>query len=68
MMVELEWGGLKQKSSPCDIFNIFAHYFKLNLDETSFLCYEVELKVLGRKDKPRHDKNCSNLRFSITVL
>ena len=36
--------------------------------ETSFLCYEVELKVLGRKDKPRHDKNYSDLRFSTTVL
>ena len=24
--------------SPCDTFTRFAHYFQLNLDETSFLC------------------------------
>ena len=38
------------------------------MDERSFLCYEGELKVLGSKDKLRHDKNYSDSRFSITVL
>ena len=38
------------------------------MDETSLLCNEVELKVLGRKDKPRQDQNCSNSRFSIKLL
>ena len=40
----------------------------MNLDGTSFLCNEGNLKVLGSKDKPRHDKKCSDSRFSITVL
>ena len=38
-------------------FTRFDHYFQLNLDETSFLCNEVDLKVVRGKDKPRHDKN-----------
>ena len=38
------------------------------MDETSFLCNEGEIKVLGSKDKPRHDKNFSDSRFSIIVL
>ena len=68
MIIEEEWGDLQQTYSPCDIFTRFAHYFQLNLDETSFLCNEVELKFLDSKDKPCHDKNCSNSRFSIPVL
>ena len=40
----------------------------MNLDETCFLCNEGELKIIGDNDKPRHDKNCSDSRFSITVL
>ena len=38
------------------------------MDETSFSCNEGELKVLGSKDKPRHEKQFSDSRFSITVL
>ena len=57
-----------QTKSPRDIFTRFSHYFQFNLDETSFICKEGELKVLGRKDKPRHEKNCSHSRFSITAL
>ena len=49
-------------------FTCFDHYFQLNLDETSFLCNEGEIKVIVIKDKPRHYKNCRNSRFSITVL
>ena len=55
-MIEAEWGDLRQKNSPHDIFTPFPQYFQLNLDETSFLCNEGELKVLGSKNKPRHDK------------
>ena len=40
----------------------------MNSDETSFLCNEGELKVLESKDKPCHEKNCSESRLSITVL
>ena len=40
----------------------------MNLDETSILCNEGDLKFPGIKDKPCHDKNYSNSRFSITVL
>ena len=40
----------------------------MNLDEISFLFNESEIKVAGSKDKPYHDKNCSDSRFSITVL
>ena len=40
----------------------------MNLDETSFLCNEGELRVIGSKYKPHHEKNCSNSRFSITVV
>ena len=43
-------------------------FFQLNLDETCFLGNEGELKIIGNTDQPRYDKNCSNLRFSITVL
>ena len=46
----------------------YDHYFQLNLDETCFLCYEGELKIIGDNNKPRHEKNCSDSRFSITVL
>ena len=67
-MIEAEWEDIWRKNSPHDIFIHFAHYFQLNLDETSFLCNEGELRIIGGNDKPRHDKNCSYLRFSITVL
>ena len=40
----------------------------MNLDETYFLCNEGDIKVLGIKDRPRHEKNCSDLSFLITVL
>ena len=40
----------------------------MNLDETCFLCNEGELKIIGDNDKPRHGKNCSDSRFSVTVL
>ena len=38
------------------------------MDEISFLCNKVDLKVLGSKDNPLDEKKCSELRFSITVL
>ena len=59
---------MRWTNSPRDIFTRFAHYFQLNLDKISFLCNEGDLKVIGSKDKPHHEKNCSNSRFSITVL
>ena len=68
MIIGAEWEDLQQTKSPCDIFNRFDHYFQLILDGTRFLCNYGELKVVGIKDKPRHDKNCSDSRFSITVL
>ena len=40
----------------------------MNLDENYFLCNEGELKVLGSKDKPFHNKNFSYSRFSITFI
>ena len=55
-------------NSPHDIFIRYAHYIQLNLDETCFLYNEGELKIIGDNDKPCHDKNCSDPRFSITVL
>ena len=68
MMIVAEWEDLQQTDSPRDIFTRFAHYFQLNFDETCFLCNEGDLKVPGGKDKPRHDKNCSDSRFSIIIL
>ena len=59
---------MRRTNSPRDIFIRYAHYFQLNLDETCFLCNEGELKIIGDNYKPCHDKNCSNSRFSITVL
>ena len=56
MMVEAEWEDLRQTNSPCDIFIHDAHFFQLNLDETCILCNEVELKIIGGKDKPRYEK------------
>ena len=59
---------MRRTNSPRDIFIRYAHFFQLNLDETCFLCNEGELKIIDDNDKPRHDKNCSDSRFSITVL
>ena len=67
-MIEAEWGYLQQKISPHDNFICYASYFQLNLDEISFLCNELELKVRGNKDKTRHEKKFSDSRFSLTVL
>ena len=68
MMIDAEWEDLRRTNSPHNIFTCFAHYFQLSLDETCFLCNEGKLKVIGSKDKPCHEKNCSDSRFSITVL
>ena len=65
---EMEWEDLLQTNLPRDTFTRFAHYFQLKLDETSFSCNDNEIKVLGRKYKPRHEKKCSESSFSITVL
>ena len=59
---------MRRTNSPRDIFIRYAHYFQLNLDETCFLCNVGELEIIGDNDKPRHDKNCSDSRFYITVL
>ena len=67
-MIEVGWDYMWQTKSPRDIFIRYAHYFQLNLDETYFLCNEVELRIIGDNDKPCHEKNCSDSRFSITVL
>ena len=67
-MIEAEWEDMRRKNSPRDIFIRYAHFFQLNLDETCFLCNEGELNIIGDNDKPCHDKNCSDSRFSITVL
>ena len=40
----------------------------MNLDESSLLYDKGELKVIGRKDKTCHEKNCSDSRLSITFL
>ena len=62
-MIEAEWEDMQQKNSPRDVFTRFAHYFQLNLDETSSLCNEGKLKVIGRKDKPSHEKKFSDSIF-----
>ena len=67
-MNEAKWEDLRRKNSPRDIFIRFAHYFQLNFDEISFLCNEGELRIIGGNDRPHHNKNCSDLRFSILVL
>ena len=58
---------MRRTNSPRDIFIFYAHYFQLNLDDTCFLCNEGELNIIG-DNKYCHDKNCSDSRFSITVL
>ena len=68
MTIEAEWEDLRRKNSPCDIFIRYDHNFQLNLDENCFLCNEGELRIIGDNDKPRHDQNCSDSRFSITVF
>ena len=59
---------MRRKNSPRGIFIRYAHYLQLNSDETCFLCNEGELKIIGNNDKPCHDKNCRDSRFSITFL
>ena len=68
MIIEEKWEYLRCKNSTRDILNCFAHYFQLNLDETYFLCNEVELKVVRSKYKPLQEEKCSDSRFSTTVL
>ena len=68
MMIQAEWEDLRQKNSSCDIFTRFTHYFQLNFYETYFVCNQGQIKVIGSKYKPRHEKNLSESRFSITVL
>ena len=51
MMIDAEWEYLQNTNSPCDIFTHFSHCFQSNLDETSFLCNESELKVIRVKKK-----------------
>ena len=68
MMIGVEWEDLRQKNSPHDIFTRLSYYFQLSLDETSFICNESEIKVIGIKDNPNHQTFYSNSRFSITVL
>ena len=53
---------------PCSLFVALHKFFQLNLDETCFLCNDGELRILGDGEKPRHDKNTSDTRLSITVL
>ena len=67
-MIESEWEDLRRKNSPHDIFIRYDHYFQLNLDETSFLINEGEFRIIDGNNKPRHNKNCSDSRFSISVL
>ena len=67
-MIESDWEDLCQKNSHCGIFICFYHYFQLNLDETSFLCNEGKLRIFLGSNKSRHNKNCSDSRFSIKVL
>ena len=59
---------MRRTNSPRDIFTRFSNYFQLYMDETCFLCNGGDLKVLGSKDNPTNKKNCSDARFSITVL
>ena len=65
MTIEAEWEDLRRTNSPCDIFTQFSHYFQLNLDETSFTCNEAEIKVLGSKYKPLHEKNSVTQGFQL---
>ena len=50
------------------IFLFFSHYFHLKFDENPLLFDGGEIKVIVRKDKPHHDKNYSDSRFSINIL
>ena len=59
---------MRKENLPHDIFTPFAHYFQLNLDETSLLFNEGKIKFLGSKDKPLHKKGYIKSIFSITVL
>ena len=56
MIIEAELGGLRQTNSLHDIFIHDDHCFQLNLDETCFLCNEVELNIIAGNDKPSHKK------------
>ena len=56
MIIEVEWEDLRQKNSPHGIFTRFYNYCWLNLEETSFICNEVEIKFIKRKDKPHNEK------------
>ena len=67
-MIEAEWEDMRRTNSPRDIFIRYAHSFQFNLDETCFVCNEGELKIIDINDKPRHDKNCSDSRSSVTDL
>ena len=67
-MIEAEWEDLRETNSPSNIFICCDHFFKLNLDETCFLCNEGELNIVGGNYKPLHGKICSDSRFSVPDL
>ena len=56
MIIEVEWEDLRQKNSPHGIFTRFYNYCLLNLEETSFICNEVEINFIKRKDNPTMKK------------
>ena len=66
--IDAEWEDMRRTNSTHNIFIHFAHYFQLNSDETCFLSNEGELKIICGKDKPCHEKDHSDSRFSIKVL
>ena len=54
MIIEAEWEDLQHTNSHPDFLIVFSHSFQLNLNETSFLCKEGEIKVIVIRDKPRN--------------
>ena len=68
MTIEAKWEDLRHENLPCDFFIRYDHIFQLNLDETCFLFNGGEFRIIGGNDKTHHNKQCSDLRFTISVL
>lgn len=65
-MIEDVWEELRSVNIPRPLFEQVHKYFQLNFDESCFLANGSELRILGDGERPRHNKNTSDGRCSIT--
>ena len=63
VIIQSDCMGLQRTNQPCDNFTYFDNYFQLDFYETSFLCNESKIKVVGCNIIPRYKKIALTLDF-----